>query len=581
MWSKHSRKLYARSVRINMAGHRTLAELHTKLETYWGSAHANARRADDIYNRNFEGLLKLPTGIAVHQSSTGTLIVDGLRDQVHIDEPLVTFLTRGASQAALKEREMMEMWGRYVLRTIPEYETVNPFQQAIHDMLLRGATCIKHLVDVDNEVWPWNVRAIDPLIIFPAPGTKNPPRYVLEVQERYGADLMDKYPAWADAFAIAQKHSRKKGDIETYVATWREWWDKDEVVYEVDGLEVSRKKNPYGIIPYAWAYSGLGRANEDGDPRYLMVGILDSIKGEIEDEVRVKTAQIAQWLYHVFPRLLTQENAKAMEKKMQVGPGSVIEYSGEKPEWLGQPEPNQTMLLFLSEIQSNIFKKFGEALESRPSGVDAGIHQALLIGQSLKVIAPIKVALNNLGANLLNGMGRQMKALKLETSARGSVEAAEKERTIKGEEFRAFNFKVSFEATDPAENDRRMLAGLAVYRANALKPLISDRTFRRQYMRHVVDVEEEEEAQILAEQVVGQVIGSGQMAQLVLERLMGAEEEQKTGALEQQALEMAQGQLGGATEIAGAKERELEGVASVGVGTVNMMPAKEEVSAGA
>ena len=549
---------------------RTLAELHTKLETYWGSAHSNARRADAIYNRNFVGLLKLPTGISVHESSTGTLIVDGLRDQVHIDEPLVTFLARGATQKSKAEQEMMEMWGRHVLRTVPEYATVNPFQQAVHDMLLRGATCIKHLVDVDAE-WPWNLRTIDPLTVFPSPGTKNPPRYMLEVQKRYGGDLMEAYPAWADVFEGAQK-GKKKRDIETYVATWREWWSKDEVVYEIDGLEVSRKKNPYGLIPYQWAYSGLGRANEDGDPRYLMVGILDSIKGEIEDEVRVKTAQIAQWLYHVFPRLLTQENAKVMEKKMQVGPGAVIQYSGEAPTWLAQSEPNQTMLLFLSEIQQNIYKKFGEALESRPAGVDAGIHQALLIGQSLKVLAPVKVSLNSLGANLLNNMGRQMKAMELETNVRGAKEVAGKERTIKGADFGAFNFNVSFEATDPAENDRKMLAGLAVYRANPTRPLISDRTYRRQYMRHVVEVEEEETAQILAEQVVTQVIASGVMSQLVLERLMGAQQEQQTTELEQQALQMVEGQVGG------ARERVVEGVAGIGA-EVSMQEGEKQVGA--
>jgi hypothetical protein len=122
----------------------------------------------------------------------------------------------------------------------------------------------------------------------------------------------------------------------------------------------------------------------------------------------------------------------------------------------------------------------------------------------------------------------------LDLDIRGTDEEASKEKRVKGSEFKAFSFKVDFEATDPAENDRRMLAGLAVKRAFPDDPIMSNRTFRRKYMPGVFESEDEEISQILAEKIVAQIIQSGVMMETVLEELQVAKDEEGVGAMEGQ-----------------------------------------------
>jgi hypothetical protein len=103
-----------------------------------------------------------------------------------------------------------------------------------------------------------------------------------------------------------------------------------------------------------------------------------------------------------------------------------------------------------------------------------------------------------MGGELLNGMARQMKALSLRMNVSGGTEG--QDRMINGSDWKAFTFRVQFEAIDPVENDRRMLAGLALRRERADGlPLISRRTFMERYMGGVIDNIDDEEAQLIAE----------------------------------------------------------------------------------
>ena len=245
-----------------------------------------------------------------------------------------------------------------------------------------------------------------------------------------------------------------------------------------------------------------------------------------------------------------------------VGAGSIIKYDPArgKPEWLETPSPNPAMLQFLQEIMGNIYKKASPALTERPEGVDAGIHQSILMGQALKMISPVKRVLNSMGTDLLNGMAHQMSELGLSMNIRGKQDP--QERMATGSKFKHYNFRVEFESVDPVENDRRMLSGLALRRdrADGL-PLISRHTFMDRYMKGIVDDPDDEDVLVISEAVLAQLVSSGVLSEAAL-----ADLQQKTeGAAMGSMVDQARGAARGGAGMAGAPRREAETISGTNV----------------
>ena len=379
-----------------------------------------------------------------------------------------------------------------------------------------------------------------------APGTRVPPPYILEVQKRRVADVLADYPN----FNPKLKDGRHDVDLAREVE-WFEYWDAENYIIEVDDQRLIDKPNPYGFIPYTFRYAGLGRTSSDGDPASLSVGILNVIEGELMEEVRLKTAESASWQYHAFPILLTKQHPQAVQKQLMAGPGVILrvtEDMSQSPKWLEVPPPPREMHEFLQIVQENIYRKVSPALLERPSGVDAGIHQALLVGQALKVITPVKNALDALATELLNIMARQCYIFELDQTVVGTLDKVEKEHELPWKEFRHFAFKVVFEATDPAENDRRMLLGLSILRVPGL---MSRESWRDVFAKAVIPNPEEEEVKILTEQIIDQYLASGLFLQAVQE--------------EQLAQEQAAGQQG----LQSALTHQIRGVAGAVEGVTN------------
>ena len=551
-----------------------LQELESMMISYYAQTTKKRNRADQMYRHDVSGLMQVPEGMEVHESSTPSLMVDNLRDQIRTDEPIVTYQPTGRSQLAAEFKEVAQMWAAGVLHEVSASSLIDPVQQVVHDFLLRGAGCIKFLIDPeymlppggdedsDTGMFPWLVKAVDPFSVFPAPGSKRTPSYVLECQTRTVLDMQMHYADhWHDPIVRRGGKKRKPSDP----VKWLEFWsgptfkdgkqvDPGQYVVEADGIRIIDEPNPYAVLPYVFSYSGLGRANFDGEPSHLSEGILDSVVGELEEEIRIKTAWAHQWLFSAYPRLLTTDDPRRVRRQFMVSAGSVIKYNpGEKPEWMEQAPPNEAMLRFLEVITANIQRKVSPSLTERPSGVDAGIHQALLLGQALKVISPIRRALDIMGGELLNGMARQMKALSLKMNVSGGTER--QDRMVNGSDWKAFTFKVQFEAIDPVENDRRMLAGLALRRERADGlPLISRRTFMERYMGGVIENIDDEEAQLIAEAAVAQLVASGALLQSVMQEVQANAQVDNIRAANNQA----------AAQLAGSRERGIETLTGVG-----------------
>ena len=544
-------------------------------EHYYSESQQQMRDSDNLYNQEFYLDIDLPENISVHKSSKATQIVDNLRDQIRVDEPVVVYREKGPKQKDQDHKAIMEMWGQNMLSQLSQAGMIDPLGQAPHDLILRGAACVKLIVREDSledkpakvskRAWEsemshkphFMLKPVDPLNCYPSPG--NELTYLVEKQTRRVIDIRESYPHWKDP--KAKKLHRSLADNPLREVDWVEYWTREEYIVEVDGDRIIDKPNPYGIIPYVYRYSGLGRYNADGNPKHLAVGILHSIQGELEAEIEVKTAMRAAWQYHVFPRLLTTDDPSQVAQQFQKGPGAVIRHSPERPpQWLDSPPPNQHMMEFLNSIDESIRRTIPAALMERQA--DAGIHQALLIGQALKIISPVKKALNSMGTEVLNKLSHLMMWFELPMSVQGPRKG-DAARMVRGKDFTHHQFEVTFEATDPSEDDRRMLSALAVKREPGL---ISRATYRERFLKGVIPNGEEEEEKIMAEQVIDQLVGSGMLVEQVMMQLQAQQQQEAAAGTNQGLAGQMQQRMGGATDVIGGLERNLEGIMGGGEG---------------
>ena len=552
-----------------------LDDLISANENYYSEAHQQMTDSDNLYNQDFYLNIDLPENITVHKSSKATQIVDNLRDQIRVDEPVVIYRERGPKQKDQDHKAMMEMWGQHILSQISQNGMIDPLGQAPHDLILRGAACVKLIVREDSledkpakmtkKAWEaemshkphFIVKPVDPLNCYPSPS--NELTYMIERQTRRVLDIRESYPHWTDP--KAKRLGKDLANNPLREVNWVEYWTREDYIVEVDGERIIDKPNPYGIIPYIYRYSGLGRYNADGNPKHLAVGILHSIQGELEAEIEIKTAMRAAWQYHVFPRLLTTDDPAQVAQQFQKGPGAVIKHSPERrPEWLESPPPNQHMMEFLGSIDESIRRTIPAALMERQA--DAGIHQAMLIGQALKIISPVKKALNSMGTEVVNKLSHLMAWFELSMSVQGPRQGAT-ERMIRAKDFTHHQFEVTFEATDPSEDDRRMLSALAVKREPGL---ISRSTYRERFLKGVIPNGEEEEEKIMAEQVIDQLVGSGMLVQSVMAQMQAQQQQQQAQATGQGLAGQMMQRAGGAADIVGEREQGLEAMMGGGEG---------------
>ena len=536
------------------ASSKRITEIQADLERFYARAHRSMERADKMHNQDFSGLIDVPYEIRVFLSSTAANIIDGYRNQIRTTEPTVNFSPSANTRAAERQGVLMKKWGYGMMERERLRSSIDPNLQCGFDLLLRGAACKKIVVDVDGMVgpapkknskgykdweakalncWPFISRAIDPLSVFPSPGDVKPLPFMIEKQRRPAAMLWAQYPEWKDP-----KRETKEGQNPARLVTWIEYWSKDEYIVEADGELVFEKENPYGFVPYIFEWSGLGRAHSDADPSHLAVGILTHILGELEEEVRLKTAISVQTQMHVFPPILTTEDPRKVAAQFGLGPGKVIRHPpGNPPQYMNYPAPNENLYRFLDAIQQNISRLAGAALSGgRDPGVEYGVLQAQMVGQALTTIAPIRATLNGIATQTLNMMGTMVRKMDLNMTIKGTMEAIEEPFSVQGSYFDHMSFDVSFEAVDPAENDRAIMVGEALRRAGD----ISQRTFWEKYLKHVIADPEQEYINLWEEAILQHLLQSGALSNVVMDEAMQAQLQQQGEQATQGAQETMQ-----------------------------------------
>ena len=592
---------------MSIAKPTSLKVLYNQLDRHYANMRSKMLRAEDIYEKKFRNLPSMPEGIFVHESSIGRNLVDNLRDQIRTDEPTVNFAPRGTNREAAKHKDLMELWGQHALKAAASHGEIDPAEQAKFDLLQRGAACVKWAHDadaipdppdkegmseaayrralrdwqVDKAVsWPFVVKPVDPLNVYPSPGRKL--HYVLERQQRRAMDMWLDY---GDIFTDP-KATAKDGASPVRLVEWLEFWSAPVVrdgrqvesgwyIVEADGQRIIEQENPYGHVPYAWSYSGLGRKHYDGDPAHLAENVLEPIAGEIDEVVRMMTVLSAQSMFMVLGRIVTTMDAKKARAMFMKGPGGVITVSdmNEAPKWLDVPPPNSITMSFLAQVRQAIAERYPPALMQRPEGVDAAIHQALLVGQALKVLGPVKQGLATIMGQVLNGLAQIAARLQLDMAVFGATkDKAEKGRVVHASDFTLFTFEVKYEAVDPAEDDRKLLTGLSLLRERSSQgtPVMSRQTFREVYAKRVMPSSEEEEVRVLVEQAIDQYIAMGGLVQILTGEVETGEQqagmEGAASALQQQVASAASG-------LPGARERALQGL---GVGPMAAEPGAAE-----
>ena len=84
-----------------------LDDILSASEHFYGDAHTQMKVSDGLYNQNFAMGIDLPENIGVHKSSKATQIVDNLRDQIRVDEPVVVYREKGPKQKDQEHKALM------------------------------------------------------------------------------------------------------------------------------------------------------------------------------------------------------------------------------------------------------------------------------------------------------------------------------------------------------------------------------------------------------------------------------------------------------------------------------------------
>ena len=498
--------------------------LYNAMKQEYATIHANMTMCENAYDGKLDLGIRLPEGVPHHIPSTATAKIDNAAANIITDFPHVNIKKPGGGVTAEKRQVKLEKLGAYYLDRIRHEFNYDVFAAAKTDALLYGAYCYKAVFDetqwpdppdtsdvAELREWerdrktafPFFIRAVNPRTVFVPRDGRWPHTFAIEEQTRLAIDMWTEYPEWRDPKA---RQRGAKPDPARRVL-WLEYWDCENYIAFADGEEVFRRKNPLYVTPYVW--QPVSRGSRDEMPK----GLLLSVFSELQAQARLHTAADIAWQFYVFPRMLVKKDeAEQVQAAWNTGPGGVIpveKVHGEERSvnWLDMPQISPAMWNFMPTVEQSIDRAtFNETLlGERPTGVDYGVHQGMLVNQARQSLRPFVDALNRGTGNLVNLLFMQTEyTLNEEILVNGETHVTPHD--INGH----YQAHVTFEAVDKADDDRRAQLGISILRSGALplKVVLSD-YFNR----------EDPEQDIIArdvERVVQQLIDSGTLQAVVM-----------------------------------------------------------------
>ena len=510
--------------------------------------------AERAYDGDIDLGIVLPAGAPSHIPSRAMAKCDGAAAHIISDFPRVDIRTPGVGSRAVKRQELLREACTYALEQLTATSEENVWSEAKFDLVLLGSACIKVVFDEDSwpdppergasdadleewrkerrSAWPFDTFTVHPGSVQVSPDRSWPHKFVIETQKRTAVDMWTRYPHWRDPQAKDKNPARE--------IQWVEYWDDINYIAWGDGVEVFRKSNTHKCPPYIWV--GVTRGRRGLGAKGILGG---AVMSQVRAEARLMTLLDLLWQLDVFPRLLAnKDEASSLQDSWNTGPGGILPVErvagdDKSVEWLDMPQLNAAMFQFLPMVQQSIEDAtYNPALMGdRPTGVDYGVHQAMLIGQARQALHPFVSALNRLGSMWVNMILRYM-----DTILDESIQLPSGARLDNSDIDGFYQARVVFEAVSQEEDDRRVSLGLQVLNAEAE----SHRTVLSKYFKH--ENPSSELAQWGAEKVVRQLLETGEVARIAMESAgMEIAEEEIAGETKKAALNLrkrAVGELG-------------------------------------
>ena len=513
--------------------------MKTQLESYHGEKIGNQRYDDLFYEQNSEALARdhLPEDIEIYKSALATDVVDQVSDQLRTDEPSVIFGAITNSDKEMKRKARLEGWGKQTIIDDQFGQDIDAFSQGGKDLALRGEGIIKRLHNTNLSDEPvlsdfkgrgrrdnfkeakqkWQAemaatspllpaRAIDPLTCFIPPNAVNPLPYIIEHQRRRQIDIWDDYPDWQNELAAkvwmqdGKELTVPKDELNDPLreVDWLEYWSKDRYIVIVDGIELFDKENPYGFVPYAHNYSGMGRSDARASSANKAASILSKIRGELLSEIILKTIMFELSQSYVFPRIRVPEGREDIIKS-EMGHRGILTYDENNPrgpdaiQWLDPIPINPAVSGFLAEAQNAIARRVNPILSGQGNqDSEFGVLEALRIGQATKGIQEITTNLNRLATASLRQAAQMIIALDLKVTVTATAHNGGSDFVMKPVDLKTYKqLSVEFDAIDQLEQTRRQQAGMTLFRGGP----ITRRTYHTKYLDDVIDDAIEEETQ--------------------------------------------------------------------------------------
>lgn len=550
----------------------TVSGLKNQLE----DVHSEKLKQQDLWTRLYYQDVswlrpQVPNDIAIFPSSTPTDIIDTVSDRMRTDEPQIHVQLHSSTERARREQTLVRRWAEEVIRLDRTYAEQSAYSQASIDIPLVGEAVIKRLhnpnippeplrsefgseeeFNAEHSNWESRMalispllpaRALDPMNVFIPPNSTWPFPYVIEYQQRRQVQMWEDYPDFQAQQVDANKRrlaslgrrrlSAQDIDNPAREITWLEYWSEDEYIVEADSLELIRKRNPYGVVPYCHVYSGLGRNDKTNNSARKASGILGKLLGEVQGEIEMRTLLFAATRYYIFQRLKVPEG-EGNRVAAQMQAGSVIEYQGDPNsiQWLESPQLSPEVSRALADLDSKITKRVNPIGRGAPNrDVNSGVQEALATINSDTSLLKMSNAVNRLATQSIQLAAMQMKALGLSQTVVTGLEAngVGRERIIdatKGHLDRVGSISIEFKAIDPIEDARRQQQGQRLFEGGG----ITQKRLWTSFLDGIIDDPEDEQIQKDAEDAIAAWKNSPEFAQWSVQQFMAEQQKERQSA---------------------------------------------------
>ncbi len=514
------------------------------IDEYHSTRVAIQKQEQDYYDDTFPvDVIKEPQYLS--RTGTASWLIDGPSSHIVTRNPQVFVRPKKNTDTARKSADnvnaLLNHWVQIILKQTPQ-----PYKEFVKKLLLRGEAWIHPIYD---EGWDKSSKKLPILFIIPDPINvfSSPTEEDLVVwYQRTPWEIQMKYPDWTNPKNAGEKNNKKNVD-------WFEYWTKEERYFEADGEPVLKggiQENILKIIPYVHAYSGFGDTSPEGKPEFLTVGRLRKVKDLLIQECAINSDidstihKFAKPKIDIIIPAGSEFNEEEMKENYNMGAGSLNVLALPEGAKFGEDTrilPSQEAFQHFYNIRSRIAMEAPPIMAGLPSG-SSGRQEDIVGAHFIRRFDSIIEATEVAFAKAMD-MGRQM----LEvvpgwlpiTQWLELPDGSEKEIKVTKNDLGAVtDSRVTLKASDPIEDDRKLMSGRALKGEN----LIDWETFLVEYAGYTLERASEIIEQTIADMVIMQnPILFQALSEKALENLGMTEQLQRLQAQTQQQSQMSQG----------------------------------------